>query len=79
MNEKELWIVQPLIECGSLGSLLDAKSKQGTLSEELAVSLFYQIIKGLDYFHSKHLVHGDLNPRHILLDKDGTVMLSSFS
>lgn len=40
--------------------------------------VLYQIADGLDYLHSKSLVHRDIKPGNILISKDGKVKLSDF-
>ena len=44
-------------------------------TREQAVTIVYQIMAGLAFLHSRHVVHGDLNPRHVLFDQYGNVRL----
>lgn len=59
---------------GSLKSLID---KIGPIPEALAKIYIKQILTGLEYLHSKEVVHCDLKASNILLGED-TVKLSDF-
>lgn len=40
--------------------------------------LVEQIARGLQAFHRKEMVHGDLRPENVLIDRDGTVQIIDF-
>ncbi|CAD52295.1 CAMK/CAMKL protein kinase [Plasmodium falciparum Santa Lucia] len=50
----------------------------GFLSEKEAHDLFLQIVKGVYYCHSKHIVHRDLKLENILLDEKMTCKIADF-
>ncbi|CRH02401.1 serine/threonine protein kinase, putative [Plasmodium relictum] len=50
----------------------------GYLSEKEAHDLFLQIVKGVYYCHSKHIVHRDLKLENILLDENMTCKIADF-
>ncbi|GAW83358.1 serine/threonine protein kinase [Plasmodium gonderi] len=50
----------------------------GYLSEKQAHDLFVQIVKGVYYCHSKHIVHRDLKLENILLDENMTCKIADF-
>jgi serine/threonine protein kinase len=59
-------------------SLLDClRPHQGRFDEYVA-AIFRQLMDGLDYVHSKNIVHYGLSPRHILLDADGHLRIVDF-
>jgi len=67
--------------------LLDHARKFGrTLSPGLALLVGEEVAKGLDYAHRKHgpdgeplgLVHRDLNPRNVLISREGEVKILDF-
>ena len=50
--------------------------KQGGLPWAMAASLTSQVAEGLEHLHLKGLLHRDVNPMNILVDRDGTAKLT---
>lgn len=51
----------------------------GKFSEDAARLCFTELIAALDYLHrDRHLVHGNLNARNVLVDKDMNIRLTDF-
>lgn len=67
MRRKRAYIVMDLLVGGSLRDLLD--KREGPLTEEEARKYFRQLIHGVAYCHKRLLIHGDLKPANLLLDK----------
>lgn len=63
------------IEGGSLEALL---KKFGKMPEVLIVRYTQQILAGLEYLHSRNVIHRDIKCGNILITKDGTVKLADF-
>ena len=74
-TQRHLYFILDFIEGGSLH---DAKSKFGVFPEVLLVRYMAQVLEGLRYLHSLHIVHRDIKGANILLTKDGTVKLADF-
>jgi serine/threonine protein kinase len=57
-------------------SILDVEG----LTEDITTRkvIMYQLMRGLAYMHSKHVMHLDLKPPNILVFEDGTVKISDF-
>ena len=73
--EKSLFIYLEYIPGGSLKNLID---KFGSLSTRLIKLYLPKIIEGLEYLHSKGIVHRDIKSANILVDLNGNIKLSDF-
>ncbi|KAJ3550235.1 hypothetical protein NMY22_g585 [Coprinellus aureogranulatus] len=60
---------------GSVSALLQA---HGRLREEIVTSFLYQILSGLEYLHSKNIIHRDLKADNILVEPTGVCKISDF-
>lgn len=58
---------------GSVGGLLRT---YGEFEERLAQNILGQILAGVEYLHTKHIVHGEITANHILMCQDGTCKVS---
>src|SRR5689334_16227728 len=72
--EGMLYLVMDLMPGGTLAD----KIRATPLSPEQAARLLDQIANALDYAHSQGLIHRDLKPQNILLDKQGNAHLTDF-
>lgn len=62
MKDK-VFLLMELAEKGNLYKLV----KDKPLEEEKAVKFFYQILEGIEYLHSKDVVHRDLKVTKLLI------------
>ncbi|OBA19024.1 kinase-like protein [Metschnikowia bicuspidata var. bicuspidata NRRL YB-4993] len=67
-----------VLEYASGGELFDFILKQKYLKENVAKKLFAQLVSGVDYMHSKGLIHRDLKLENLLLDKHKNIVISDF-
>ncbi len=49
------------------GDLMTRVREKGSFTEQEALSIFYQIMKGIAYLHSLGIIHRDLKPENIFL------------
>lgn len=78
INDTELWLVLPLVECGSLANVIKEKAPNGIKNEVLLASIMKQIVEGLTYFHSKGLIHRDIKADNILVHSNGRLLIGDF-
>jgi len=67
-----------VIELCAGGDLLNYVRKRRRLKEDMAKSVFKQIIEGIGYCHSKSILHRDIKLDNILLDSEGEVKICDF-
>lgn len=67
-----------VLEYASGGELFDYILHHKYLKENVAKKLFAQLISGVDYMHSKGLIHRDLKLENLLLDKHKNIIISDF-
>ncbi|MGB0385159.1 MAG: serine/threonine protein kinase [Ardenticatenaceae bacterium] len=69
-----LYIVYDLGENNSLANLI---KEEAPLPPERVITLLKQIASGLDYAHTRSVIHQELKPSHILLNEQGA-QINSF-
>lgn len=70
-----MFLVLEYCSGGELFSLLD---KQGRLPESAARFYAAQLVLGLEYLHSQHIIYRDLKPENVMIDAEGYVKLTDF-
>ncbi|KAF0697495.1 Aste57867_11805 [Aphanomyces stellatus] len=60
------------------GGSLEDNSKTFGCSEAVAQTYLAQILLGVQYLHTRQVVHYDIKPSNILIDQHGTVKLADF-
>lgn len=68
-----------LVEYCQGGSLSDFLIRQKCLTNELATHFTAEIVQALEYLRSKQVVHRDLKPGNIVLDKNYHIKLIDFA
>ncbi len=72
-EEGHLFLVMEFIEGKNVGKLI---AERGPLQAPVAVRVARQVALGLEHARLKGLIHRDVNPMNILLDRDGTAKLT---
>ena len=71
-----LWLI---LEYCSGGSIIDLMlSINRTFNEYEIASIIIMVLKGLDYIHSKNLIHRDIKGANILINEEGIVKIADF-
>ena len=74
-----LHILTEYAENGSLRQLLDRRRDRGeVLGEAEALDLFVQLVSGVRHLHAHKVVHRDIKPGNIFLDRRNLVRLGDF-
>ncbi|KAI5056602.1 hypothetical protein GOP47_0028420 [Adiantum capillus-veneris] len=74
-SKKNVYIILEYVDGGEL---FDKIVDSGKLDEKEARRYFQQLIRGVDYCHSRGVYHRDLKPENLLLDAKGNIKISDF-
>ncbi|MBI1280320.1 MAG: protein kinase [Anaerolineaceae bacterium] len=69
-----IYLVMAFVAGGSLADLMD----KGTIPLPEIERILRQVASALDYAHRQGVIHRDIKPDNILLDKEGNVQLADF-
>ncbi|HVU13696.1 MAG TPA: serine/threonine-protein kinase [Phototrophicaceae bacterium] len=69
-----LYLVMSFVDGGSLADRI----RQGAIPLRETQQLFQQIAAALDYAHRHNVIHRDIKPDNILLDRENNALLSDF-
>lgn len=58
-----------------LSKIMEARGK---IPQDIALLIVYEVLKAVDYAHSKGIVHRDIKPSNIMVSKDGFIKLTDF-
>jgi len=73
---ERMWLVLEYVDGVTLEDVLHKSRK---LPEPFACAVALEVCRALGHAHAHGVVHRDVQPKNVLLGKDGTVKLSSFS
>lgn len=71
----DYFIVMEYVEGMTLKEML---KKTGLLPEDRALPIFHKILRGLEYAHSQGIIHRDIKPGNIIIDKNGNPKITDF-
>eukprot|EP01086_Lenisia_limosa_P014131 TRINITY_DN44160_c0_g1_i2.p1 TRINITY_DN44160_c0_g1~~TRINITY_DN44160_c0_g1_i2.p1 ORF type:complete len:502 (+),score=-7.12 TRINITY_DN44160_c0_g1_i2:92-1507(+) len=67
-----------VVEFAEGGELFDRIEPDVGINESLAHFYFVQLVRAVEYIHSRGVCHRDIKPENILLDRNGHLKLSDF-
>lgn len=59
-------------------SMLELLARKKRLPLETAIHLLKQILRGLNYAHNRHIIHGDIKPGNIMITDENEIKISDF-
>jgi Protein kinase domain/AAA ATPase domain/Double zinc ribbon len=71
------YVVLPLMPGGDVEELIE-KAPERRLPIDKVITIAKSVCKGLEYAHSKGIIHRDIKPGNIMLGIDGTAMITDF-
>ncbi|NXN06135.1 PAK3 kinase, partial [Sylvia borin] len=71
---EELWLVMEYMGGGTLYNVIN----ETDMSEDEIATVSRECLQGLDFLHSNHVMHRDVNSLNILLRMDGSVRLGQY-
>ena len=75
-TSKKLTLVFEYVE-QDLKKVIDSTNGKG-VEMKYVKSFLYQLLKGVDYIHKKKVLHRDLKPQNLLINKDNIVKIGDF-
>ena len=75
-ENQTLYLVMPLAREGTLRDLL--KQRNGPLPLDEAVPMFVQLCDAVQYAHEEGIIHRDIKPQNVLLQRRTHVLLADF-
>lgn len=61
-----------------LKKYMDTTGEKGALHPEIVRSFMYQLLKGIAYCHDNRVLHRDLKPQNLLINKRGELKIGDF-
>jgi serine/threonine protein kinase len=78
-QQGHLYIVMQLVDGGTLKQRMEQLQTQGrTMDESEATPIFVKLADALAYAHDQGIIHRDVKPVNVLMDRSGRPILSDF-
>ncbi|TMW43319.1 hypothetical protein DOY81_011601, partial [Sarcophaga bullata] len=77
MEENRLYLIFEFLSM-DLKKYMDSLPAEKTLDSELVRSYLYQITSAILFCHQRRVLHRDLKPQNLLIDKNGIIKVADF-
>jgi len=77
IEDKKLYLVFEFLD-KDLKAVLESLGKEEFLDPQLVKKFLYQILQGTAACHARRILHRDLKPQNILIDKTGNLKIADF-
>ncbi len=74
-HDDSLYLVMEFVEGETVESMI---KRNGPIPLDKCKSIFKQVLDGIGYAHSKGIIHRDIKPGNLMVNKDGTVKITDF-
>jgi serine/threonine protein kinase len=75
-KDGQFFLVMEYVDGRDLSKLIETR---GQLKEKDALSILKDVLRGLEFAHAKGIIHGDIKPSNILIDKSGIARITDFA
>jgi len=76
VNDEGLYLIMEYVDGDPLDTYLDKVG--GSVEEDLAIEITLQVLRACDHAHKNGVVHRDIKPGNIVIDKNGVVKILDF-
>lgn len=74
--KERLWVFLEMMDLGAMTELVE--QKRGGINEKICAYILLKTLQGINYLHSKGIVHRDIKSDNILINRRGEIKIADF-